>query len=207
MHHTGFERRRAIRQTAVCILLCTLGARPFAAAGVSDLDLQVNARTRLLVIAPHPDDEALAAAGLIQRVITAHGSVRLVLMTSGDAFPEGIQAATHIRRPKPQDYRNYGSLREHETAMALQRLGLDRAHLLFLGFPDGGLCLIASSYLAARARPYDSPFTSREEPPAYERLTPGVRYRGADIRAELERILIAFQPTLVVIPHASAGKR
>jgi len=202
MHPTCFDRRRAIRQTAVWILLCTLGARTSAATRVSDLDLRVNSRTRLLVIAPHPDDEALAAVGLIQRVITAHGSVRLVLMTSGDAFPEGIQAATHIRRPKPQDYRNYGSLREHETAMAMQRLGLGRAHLLFLGFPDGGLCLIASSYLAARARPYDSPFTSRQEPPAYERLTPGVRYRGADIRAELERILIAYQPTLVVMPHS-----
>jgi LmbE family N-acetylglucosaminyl deacetylase len=128
------------------------------------------------VIDPHPDDEALGAAGLIQRVLAARGSVRVVLMTSGDAFPEGIQAATHIRRPKPRDYRNYGSLREHETAMAMQRLGVDRAHLLLLGFPDGGMCLIASHYLSARARPYKSPYTAREEPPASERLTPGMRY-------------------------------
>ena len=202
MRPTGFERGRAIRNTAAWILFCGLGVRALVAAGVSELDLQANARTRLLVIAPHPDDEALGAAGLIQRVIGAHGSVRVVLMTSGDAFPEGIQAATHIRRPTPQDYRHYGSLREHETAMAMQRLGLDRAHVLFLGFPDGGLCLIASNYLSAKARPYDSPFTARDEPPASERLTPGVRYRGADVRAELERILVAYRPTLVVIPHS-----
>jgi LmbE family N-acetylglucosaminyl deacetylase len=202
MRNPRFEPRRDIRWTAAAILLCGLGALALAVAGTSELDLLVNRRTRLLVIAPHPDDEALGAAGLIQRVIAAHGSVRVVLMTSGDAFPEGIQAATHIRRPTPRDYRNYGTLREHETAIAMQRLGLDRTHLLFLGFPDGGLCFIASKYLSARTRPYDSPFTAREEPPASERLTPGIRYRGADVRSELEHLLVAYRPTLLVIPHA-----
>jgi LmbE family N-acetylglucosaminyl deacetylase len=202
MRSRGFAFRGAIRVTAACLLLCGLAARTPAGLVVPELDLRASARTRLLVIAPHPDDEALGAAGLIQRVLAARGSVRVVLMTSGDAFPEGIQAATHIRRPKPRDYRNYGSLREHETAMAMQRLGVDRAHLLLLGFPDGGMCLIASHYLSARARPYKSPYTAREEPPASERLTPGMRYRGDDIRAELERLIVAYRPTLVVMPHA-----
>jgi LmbE family N-acetylglucosaminyl deacetylase len=127
--------------------------------------------------------------------------VRVVVMTSGDAFPEGVEAAMHIRRPRPRDFRSYGDVRERETAAAMQQLGLSRANILFLGFPDGGLCLIAANYLSSKARAFDSPYTKRDEPPVYERLIPGVRYRGADIRREIERILVAYRPTIVALPH------
>src|SRR5262249_9672320 len=76
------------------LLVCVIVAEPFAADEVPELNLNVGPTTRLLVLAPHPDDEALGAAGLIQRVVGAGGSVRVVLMTSGDAFPEGVEAAT-----------------------------------------------------------------------------------------------------------------
>lgn len=164
------------------------------------LDLRVGPSTRLLVVAPHPDDEALAAAGLIKRVVDAGGSVRVVLMTSGDAFPEGVELAAHVRRPTPRDYKNYGNLRERETIAAMQLVRINRAHLLFLGFPDGGLCLIASKYLSAKARAFESPYTSRVEPPASEQVIRGVAYRGSDIRRELESILLAYRPTIVLMP-------
>jgi LmbE family N-acetylglucosaminyl deacetylase len=55
--------------------------------------------TRLLVISPHPDDEAIAAAGVMQRVRSAGGRVRVVLLTSGDAFPPALEhAALEARR-------------------------------------------------------------------------------------------------------------
>ena len=168
---------------------------------VQSLDISFDAGTRLLVVAPHPDDEALGAAGLIQRAVAAGGSVRVVMMTSGDAFPEGVEAAMHIQRPRPRDFRSYGSLRERETSSAMQLLGLNRSHVLFLGFPDGGLCLIAANYLSSKSRAFDSPYTKRDEPPVSERLIPGVRYRGDDIRRELERIIVAYRPTVVAMPH------
>lgn len=34
-------------------------------------ELQITAADRLLMLAPHPDDEALAAGGLLQRAIGA----------------------------------------------------------------------------------------------------------------------------------------
>lgn len=40
----------------------------------------------LLLLAPHPDDEVLAAAGLIRRTLEAGGRVSVVYLTSGDAF-------------------------------------------------------------------------------------------------------------------------
>ena len=187
---------------ASSLLAVGLATGTSAADAIPELDLRVGPETRLLVIAPHPDDEALGAAGLVQRVVAAGGSVRVLLMTSGDAFPEGVEAARHIRRPRPRDYRSYGDLREREATSAMQLLGISRAQILFLGFPDGGLCLIASKYLSAKARPFDSPYTKRDEPPVYERLIPGVKYRGSDIRREIERVVVGYRPTLLALPHS-----
>jgi LmbE family N-acetylglucosaminyl deacetylase len=166
-----------------------------------ELDLPSGDAVRLLVLAPHPDDEALGAAGLIQRVLASGGAVRVVMMTSGDAFPEGVETATHIRRPTPRDFRNYGNLRERETIGAMGRLGLDRAHLLFLGFPDGGLCLIAADDLSKR-QTFESPYTGRSAPPEPEQMLPGLVYRGSDIRQELEAILEAYRPTMLALPDS-----
>ena len=38
-------------------------------------------------------------------------------------------------------------------------------HVTFLGFPDEGLCPLATSYLSARGKSYESPFTDRTMPP------------------------------------------
>jgi len=157
-------------------------------------------RTRLVVVAPHPDDEALAAAGLIQRVRASGGWVRVVVMTSGDGFSQGVEAAMHLRRPRPADYRTYASVRERETIAAMRQLGLDRGHLEFLGFPDGGLCLIAARDSTAGSQAVASPTTGRVSPPSSEQVIRGAVYRGSDLRRELEAILVASQPTVVAIP-------
>ena len=166
---------------------------------VPALNLTIGRDTNLLVIAPHPDDEALGAAGLIQRVRAAGGSVRVVLMTSGDAFPEGVEAERHIRRPGPKDYRDYGNLRERETIAAMEQLGVHRSHLLFLGFPDEGLCYIASTRGVAKARVYKSSYTQRVEPPSADQVVRGVEYRDSDVRRELAAILKAYRPTIIAV--------
>src|SRR5688572_16478209 len=50
--------------------------------------LQVGPHERLLVIAPHPDDETLGAGGLAQRVLAQGGIVRTVVVTAGDGYVE-----------------------------------------------------------------------------------------------------------------------
>src|SRR5437879_3710854 len=45
----------------------------------------IDAGTSLLVVAPHPDDETLCCAGVIQRVLRSGGRASVVWMTSGDA--------------------------------------------------------------------------------------------------------------------------
>jgi LmbE family N-acetylglucosaminyl deacetylase len=170
-------------------------------ADVAALDLRADASTRLLVLAPHPDDEALGAAGLIKRVLASGGQARVVVVTSGDAFAEGVETLDGIANPTPKDYRGYGQLRERESRAAMAGLGLDAAHVTFLGFPDEGLCLMASKYLSGKSRPYESPYTDRQRPPSSEQVVRGVRYRGVDVRREIERIVAVYQPTLVALPH------
>src|SRR5882672_4081150 len=56
----------------------------------------------LLVFAPHPDDEVICAGGLIQQAVAAKKSVRIVFVTSGDAYP---QAASALLGKSIQDLR------------------------------------------------------------------------------------------------------
>src|SRR5207247_6384648 len=49
--------------------------------------LTLPAHPRVLVFAPHPDDESLAAGGLITRLVHAGDAVRVVFVTNGDGYP------------------------------------------------------------------------------------------------------------------------
>ena len=167
---------------------------------VAPLALRVTSATRLLVLSPHPDDEVLGAGGLIRRVVAAGGAVRIVLLTSGDAYAEGVETAEGVHNPTAADYRSYGATRERESIDALGLLGVSRRAVTFLGFPDDGLCRLAEHYLSAK-KAYESPYTDRIRPPDTEQVIRGVRYRGLDVRRELERIITDFGPTVLALPH------
>ena len=73
--------------------------------------LDVPEATRLLVVAPHPDDEVLGAGGLMQRVKATGGAVRVVYLTDGDGYPEGVKEEDHVEAPTAKDYLGYGKQR------------------------------------------------------------------------------------------------
>src|SRR5437879_982550 len=110
--------------------------------------LELPEATRLLVVAPHPDDEMLAAAGLTQRVLETGGTVRVVYLTCGDGYPEGVKDDHHVRAPTAIYYRVYGRQRRREARAALAALGFgpSRYSYTFLSFPDGGLCKLTRTY-------------------------------------------------------------
>jgi LmbE family N-acetylglucosaminyl deacetylase len=93
---------------------------------------------RLLVIAPHPDDETLGAGGLIQRVLAAHGIVRVVLVTAGDGYVEAVQHETGELRARAIEYVACGERRLREARAAMWEFGHGRVSLELLGFPDRG---------------------------------------------------------------------
>ncbi len=173
--------------------------------------LQVNGE-RLLVVAPHPDDETLAAGGLIQRVLATGGSVRVVLLTAGDGYVEAVVHESGSLRPRPAEYIAYGERRLREARAAARVLGNGRIRLQVLGFPDGGLEPLLQAHWW-RTRPERSQTTRANDPPYNEALEPDVPYDGEDLRRELVTILRETRPTIVVLPdpldkhpdHRAAG--
>lgn len=205
LNHLRSTYNAVIRSISLPIVAALFGATVFASANGDAPDrrsseLRVSPATRAVVISPHPDDGVLGAGGLVQRIVERRGSVELVEMTSGDAFPKGVAAVRRARQLTSGSYRWYGSLREHEAIQAMRRLGVARSRVRLLGFPDEGLCAIADTRAAERI--FASPYTRRDSPPAAERLLADAKYRGADARSELEDLFLAFRPTVIVLPDA-----
>lgn len=82
-----------------------------------------------LIVAPHPDDELIGAAGLIASLMRRGTDVHVAVVTDG--------AASHPNSRKwPR--RRLIAARQMETRHALRRLGVVRGAIHFLGLPDGG---------------------------------------------------------------------
>jgi LmbE family N-acetylglucosaminyl deacetylase len=181
-----------------------LGALAAAAALGADAPapppLDVAAHERLLVVAPHPDDETLGAGGLIARVLERGGSVRVVLVTMGDGYVEAVRHETGELRPRPAEYVAYGERRLREARAAARELGGGRVRIGPLGFPDGGLGPLLEAHWS-RIDPERSPTTAATRPPYGEALDPRAGYDGADLWRELVHVLRETQPTLVAFPH------
>lgn len=98
-----------------------------------------SAQTRLLVVAPHPDDETIATGLLIQQVRAAGGEVRIVLLTEGDNNPwpqRWLERRVSIRAA---DRQRWGHRRHAEMLRALQSLDVPAQALQPMGWPDMGL--------------------------------------------------------------------
>ena len=100
---------------------------------------EFSGQTRLLVVAPHPDDETIATGLLIQRVRAAGGEVRILLLTAGDNNPWPQRWLERRIRIGADDRRRWGQRRRGEMLRALQQLGLADSSLQSLGWPDMGL--------------------------------------------------------------------
>ena len=143
----------------------------------------------------------LAAGGLMQRVHAAHGTVRVVYLTDGDGYPEGVQVEDHVDAPSADDYRGYGRRRRREARSGLETLRLGEAAYTFLSFPDGGLSALMTKYWSERRAAYRSPFTRLDRPPRAGILVPNTEYRGEDLTQELAQVIAGFQPTTLLVPR------
>ncbi|HET8899742.1 MAG TPA: PIG-L family deacetylase [Rhodanobacteraceae bacterium] len=110
-----------------------------ATAGSDALATAINADARVLVVAPHPDDESLAAGGLLHRAVTAGAAVRVLLLTDGDNNPWPQRWLERRWRIDAAARRRWGQRRRQEATHALTALGVPPAALHALGWPDLGV--------------------------------------------------------------------
>ena len=100
---------------------------PTASVALEDL---VPGGRRLVVVAPHPDDEILACGALIAQQIGAAQKVLVVYVTDGDASHGRIGVAAR---------QALGQTRRLESTRGLLALGAKGAAMMRLGIPDGAI--------------------------------------------------------------------
>jgi LmbE family N-acetylglucosaminyl deacetylase len=141
---------------ALCqpLLLGTLAGQEHARREIAPLDL--------LVVAPHPDDEALGCTGVILQALEKKQRVGVVVVTNGDGFPKA--AAVVAKKTEAQldasDFFRLAAVRQQHSVGALARIGVAAADLMFLGYPDSGL---KSLYEAKEETPFTQQFTRKSE--------------------------------------------
>jgi N-acetyl-1-D-myo-inositol-2-amino-2-deoxy-alpha-D-glucopyranoside deacetylase len=191
----------ALWNTVALALLASACARPLAGpildAGPAGFTIAPG--TSAVVIAPHPDDGTLAAGGLIQQVLAGGGTVRLIVLTAGDAYREAASAASGRPLPSADDYRALGRIRAGEEKECTRILGI--RDLVLLDGPDGGLEALWTTHWLS-VTPYVSPWSGRGP------------FSGEVLLGGLSAAVAAASPTLVVAPdprdrhsdHAAAGR-
>jgi LmbE family N-acetylglucosaminyl deacetylase len=188
--------KQSFQSWIICSWLILAAAPTFA---VSEQTLEVGKGERLLVLAPHPDDESLSSAGLIKRVLDNGGTVRTVVVTSGDAYVVAVMQDTGKRHPSAADYLDYGEKRLEESHRAAQVLGKGLIHLDLLGFSDGSIYSALVSHWR-RKNPMRSEFTGFDRVPYREAEDRGSAQDGQDLRDQLVAILKETKPTLIAFP-------
>lgn len=146
--HSG-QRKLKLR-TAQSRTDCAANASP-ASEGCPDLRLEKPSDlldpdallqrpgARLMVLAPHPDDESLAAGGLIQRALSHGASVTVVFITDGENNPWPQRALERRIWIGAGQRARWGERRRGESAAALHALGAADVNVHRLGWPDGAV--------------------------------------------------------------------
>ena len=179
-------------------LIMTLSFTLSFAQANSEQPLKIDEAERLLILAPHPDDESLSSAGLAHRVLEKGGSVRSVVVTAGDAYVEAIQRDTGKHQLSQTDFLRYGENRLEESRHAARVLGNGLIHLDLLGFSDGSIYSMLVSHW--RKHPDKSEFTGFSHVPYREAEDRGIAQDGKALRDELVKILKDTKPTLIAFP-------
>lgn len=117
-------------------------------------------RDRVLVVAPHPDDESIGAGGVLLAARRADAAVRVVFLTSGENNPWAQRAFE--RRPflTARARMAYAGHREGEALAALATLGVEPRSVVFLRLPDQGLTHLLLRDPAGLAQRLADPLTS-----------------------------------------------
>lgn len=171
-----------------------------AAHSASTAPLELSSADRLLVLAPHPDDETIGAGGLIQEALRRGCAVHVAWLTNGDFNEWSFLRFSHRPTLTPSQVLSMGRRREDEARLAAERLGLSPEQMTFLGYPDHGTLAIWRGHWDPNS-PYRALLTRATAVPYAAALRPGAPYTGRDILRDLETIIRSFNPTVVALSH------
>lgn len=188
---------------ALCCLLAAAAAKqPSADLRTNDASvLNFEPGDRVLVFAPHPDDESIACGGVIQRAIAAGASVRVVFLTYGDSNELSFMLRKKHPVLNPTSVRRMGLIRHDEAVAAGAELGLGTNTLAFLGYPDFGTMDIWYARWGKERPPLRSILTQADHVPYDNAYRPGASYKAEEVLRDLKTSLLQFRPTKVFVSH------
>jgi LmbE family N-acetylglucosaminyl deacetylase len=192
---------RAFIVAVLCVplLLTPLSAQKPAAKEVPPLDV--------LVVAPHPDDEALGCGGVILQAIAKKQRVGVVLVTNGDGYPKAAAVVAKKAEDQlgPADFVRLAGIRQQHSVGALGRIGVRAEDLMALGYPDSGL---EAMYEAKAETPYRQRFTGKTETYSavirdYHTLRHGrpAPYLKSSVLSDLAEILKTRKPKEIYVTN------
>lgn len=150
------------------------------------------------VVAPHPDDEVLMAAGYLQDAVS-RGGVLVVLMTLGD-----------------YDCRTSGTTREQESLAALAQIGIGPEYIAVLGYPDGSLMDLNEQVTVSRRLSEDGRCetgtttyrtTTTDRPSLANATVSQIRlgheatYIASEVASDLRWLMEHYPPAEIVVTH------
>ena len=155
-------------------------------------DSTLSGGKKILILAPHEDDEALMCSGIIEHSLTRGADITVAVMSNGDK-----------KGPKR------GLTRIRETLKAMEYLGLSSSNIIFLGYGDTEKnsnsfmnrlynaetdTTVVSSYVGTQT--YSTP-----EAPEYHYQKYGVHgtYNRATFRQDLEEIIEECRPDYIFV--------
>lgn len=151
---------------------------------------------RILVLAPHPDDETIGAGGIIQESIRLNLPIKVVYFTNGDNNEVSFIVYEKHLVLRRKEFIHMGEVRREEAASAMKLLGLNEDQVVFLGYPDFGTMHILREHWGD-VPAFKSMLTRVTKVPYPECLSPGAPYTGESILRDLEKILLEFKPTKI----------
>jgi len=154
----------------------------------------------VLILAPHPDDEAIGTAGIIQKAVKAGAIVYVACYTNGDANQLAFIVYEKRFTFRKGEFVHMGEVRRKETIAALKFLGVDENNIFFLGYPDFGTMEILLKFWGP-TRAYKSLFTRSSYVPYKENLSPKALYIGENILEDIESVLGRVKPVKIFVSH------
>jgi LmbE family N-acetylglucosaminyl deacetylase len=155
---------------------------------------------RILVLAPHPDDDILSNAGLIQQALELGLPVKVVLLTVGDYNETSFALYRKEITLDSTEALRLGETRREEALAAQGILGIQPEQVTFLGYPDGGGLEIFEKHWGD-SQPYRALLSGLTSVPYTFTQSPEVPYKGESVVNDLKKILGDFQPTKIFTSH------
>lgn len=155
---------------------------------------------RILVLAPHPDDEIIGCAGVIQKAVAAGAHVRIAYLTNGDANQLAFIVYEKRLTFMPGEFVHMGEVRRKEATAAAKVLGLAADNLIFFGYPDFGTFAMFQYYWDAK-KPYRSILSRQTKVPYKNNYSFDKPYIAENVLQDITSVLLDFQPTKIFVTH------